>query len=196
MSAAAADDRRLKPTPLYERKLAKFRQSRIKAPVEVSEPERTRLLALADNGCTGCRGLGLWHGRRRRPRLCHCVARAMFRRCRNKYHYIHMNQGSFTGWGRRREEFCADFYLVARRTLDGFRWRIFVLHTLEGRDWRECTRALDIERGKFFSAVYTIEAQLGRVFQRLKPYALYPLDEYFCAYGIRNEGGPNEAEVY
>ena len=36
-----------------------------------------------------------------------------------------------------------------------------------------------MERGSFFHTVYRIEQKLGRVFRELKPYSLYPLDEYF-----------------
>ena len=36
-----------------------------------------------------------------------------------------------------------------------------------------------MDRGNFFHAVYRIEQKLGKVFRELKPYALFPLDEYF-----------------
>ena len=36
-----------------------------------------------------------------------------------------------------------------------------------------------MDRGNFFHAVYRVEQKLGKVFRELKPYALYPLDEYF-----------------
>lgn len=47
------------------------------------------------------------------------------------------------------------------------------------RDWRLCTRRLQLDRGSFFHAVYRIQERLGRTFKELEPYALYPLDEYF-----------------
>jgi len=50
---------------------------------------------------------------------------------------------------------------------------------LLGADWRLCTRRLGMDRGNFFHMVYRIEQKLGRAFRELKPYALYPLDEYF-----------------
>jgi hypothetical protein len=36
-----------------------------------------------------------------------------------------------------------------------------------------------MERGNFFHAVYRIQQQLGLVFRETKPFALFPLDEYF-----------------
>jgi hypothetical protein len=58
-------------------------------------------------------------------------------------------------------------------------YRIFKYHYLLGADWRLCCRKLNIDRGNFFHAVYKIEQRLGRVFRELKPYALYPLNDYF-----------------
>jgi hypothetical protein len=125
---------------------------------------------------------------------CNCVLRNIFRACLSKYRYIQTHQGrpasiarrifpkgrdSKISWGRRDEEFCADFCLVARRTLDDPHYQIFDLHFLQRFDWRHCTMALKIDRGNFFHAVYRIEQQLGRVFTELRPYALYPVDEYF-----------------
>jgi hypothetical protein len=82
-------------------------------------------------------------------------------------------------WGRKDEEYIADFCLVSRRTLDDFEYKLFRYHFLLGADWRLCSRRLGIQRGNFFHAVYRIEQKLGRVFRELTPYALYPLDEYF-----------------
>jgi len=91
-------------------------------------------------------------------------------------------EGGFGGrrtWGRRDEEFVADFCLVSRRALDEFEHRIFRFHFLLGADWRLCCRRLGVDRGTFFHAVYRIQQKLGRVFRELEPYALFPLDEYF-----------------
>jgi hypothetical protein len=82
-------------------------------------------------------------------------------------------------WGRKDEEFIADFCLVSRRTLDENEHRIFRFHFLLGADWRLCSRRLGLDRGNFFHAVYRIEQKLGRAFRELQPYALFPLDEYF-----------------
>jgi len=82
-------------------------------------------------------------------------------------------------WGRKDEEYIADFCLVSQRSLTEFEYRVFKFHFLLGADWRLCTRRLGIDRGTFFHAVYRIEQKLGRVFRELEPYCLFPLDEYF-----------------
>ena len=82
-------------------------------------------------------------------------------------------------WGRKDEEFIADFCLVARRVLDESEHKLFRYHFLLGADWKLCCRKLGLERGNFFHSVYRIEQKLGRVFRELEPYSLFPLDEYY-----------------
>jgi len=84
-----------------------------------------------------------------------------------------------TVWGRRDEEYMADFYLVSKRYLDEDEFRIFRFHFLLGADWKLCCRQMKMDRGTFFHAVYRMQQKLGRVFKELMPYALFPLDEYF-----------------
>jgi hypothetical protein len=73
----------------------------------------------------------------------------------------------------------ADFCLISRRALDQFEHRIFRAHFLLGADWKLCCRQLGVDRPTFFSTVYRIEEKLGRRFAEVRPYPLYPLDEYF-----------------
>ena len=82
-------------------------------------------------------------------------------------------------WGRKDEEFIADFSLVARRALSEDEYRLFRYHFLLGADWKLCTRKLGMDRGNFFHSVYRIEQKLGRLFRELQPYPLFPLDDYF-----------------
>jgi hypothetical protein len=82
-------------------------------------------------------------------------------------------------WGRKDEEFIADFCLVSRRSLTEDEHKLFRYHFLLGADWKLCTRKLSIDRGNFFHAVYRIEQKLGRMFRELTPYPLFPLDDYF-----------------
>jgi hypothetical protein len=82
-------------------------------------------------------------------------------------------------WGRKDEEYIADFCLISRRTLDELEHRLFRYHFLLGANWKLCTRKLHIDRGNFFHAVYRIEQKLGRAFRETEPYSLFPLDEYF-----------------
>lgn len=157
---------------------------------------RSETLALASNTCTTCHGLGMRTGRRGSSTPCHCVLRAIFRACYNRFRTCvnkekHMTRVSLehTGsggarrytWGRKDEEYIADFTLVSRRTLTDDEYKIFKYHFLLGADWNLCCRKMKMDRGSFFHAVYRIQQKLGKVFRELQPYGLYPLDEYFGA---------------
>lgn len=152
------------------------------------------LFFLANLRCTHCKGSG--HSWRHGQRACHCVFRAIFRACFRKWLCIQreprtlsaismdrFGQGRSRGFtfGRKREEYAADFCLVSRRTLSDnpLQSTIFELHFLASAGWRECCRALRIDRGSFFHEVYKIEVRLGKVFRALRPYALHPVEEYF-----------------
>jgi hypothetical protein len=155
---------------------------------------RANTLALAKPTCLRCHGVGLLVGRRGHRYPCGCVLRAIFRACYSRYRYILTYQDRVSGsfptimkhgkesrrtWSRKNEEFVADFYLVAKRTLDSVHWNVFRYHFLLGGDWKLCTRILHMDCGNFFHSVYRIEQRLGRVFTELQPYALFPVDEYF-----------------
>lgn len=157
------------------------------------EWNRSETLALAAPGCNICLGLGLRVGRHESTHPCNCVLRAIFRACfarfrdcaaRQKY----MSQVSLDptpgstrkgSWGRKPEEYMADFCLVSRRALTELEYRIFRYHFLLGGDWKLCCRKLKMDRGNFFHCVYRIEQKLGRMFRELEPYALYPVGDYF-----------------
>ena len=154
---------------------------------------RSETLALAQQSCTHCYGLGLRPGRAGVSTPCNCVFRAIFRacharfrQCASKEKYIsrvslEANPGRQrrSVWGLKNEEFMADFCLVSKRTLDEQQYQIFTNHFLLGADWKLCCRKLGMERGAFFHEVYRIEQKLGRTFRELEPFALFPLDEYF-----------------
>ena len=91
----------------------------------------------------------------------------------------HTGRSRPSTWGRKDEEYIADFTLISKRVLDDFDQKLFRYHFLLGADWKLCSRQLHIDRGNFFHAVYRIEQKLGRTFRELQPYPLYPLDEYF-----------------
>jgi hypothetical protein len=84
-------------------------------------------------------------------------------------------------YGLKQVEFAADFWNVARREFKGKPelWEVFRLYFLAGRSWRECCPAVGKSRGDFFHAVYVVEQRLGKAYAELKPYGLFPLDEYF-----------------
>lgn len=126
-------------------------------------------------------------------RPCSCVFRAIFRACYRRFRDF-ASQSVDAGLvslehiqgplGRRvyslkREEFMADFNLIARRALTENDYRLFRYTFLLGADWSLCASRLNMDRGNYFHAVYRVEAILGRHFTEVQPYPLYPLDEYF-----------------
>ena len=158
---------------------------------------RSETLALAQQSCTYCYGLGLRPGRAGASTPCNCVFRAIFRacyarfqKCASKEKYIsrvslESNPGRHrkSVWGLKNEEYIADFCLVSRRTLSASHYRLFKYHFLLGADWKLCCRKLNLERGAFFHEIYRIEQKLGKTFRELEPHALFPLDEYFNSTG-------------
>lgn len=166
---------------------------------EVSKMEwsRSETLALAQQSCSHCYGLGLRPGRGGVSTPCNCVFRAIFRacygrfrQCASKEKYIsrvslEANPGRQrkSVWGMKNEEYIADFCLISRRTLSEYEYTLFKFHYLLGADWKLCSRKMNLDRGSFFHEAYRIEQKLGRVFRELQPYALFPLDEYFNGSG-------------
>ena len=163
---------------------------------------RTETLALAAQKCTHCHGVGMRPSRGNTSTPCNCSLRGIFRVCYNRFrqcveelHRVAPMRMKFdvkrtprTRWvGRKNEEFAADFCLISKRTLTEEEFRIFKYHFLLGADWRLCCRKLKIERGEFFHSVYRIEQKLGREFRELKPYPLFPIDEYFAGASERVE---------
>ena len=158
---------------------------------------RSETLALAQQSCIHCYGLGLRPGRSGVSTPCNCVFRAIFRacyarfrQCASKEKYIsRVSLESNPGrqrksvWGLKNEEYIADFYLVSRRTLTEYQYTIFKYHFLLGADWKLCCRKLNMDRGTFFHEIYRIEQKLGKTFRELEPFALFPLDEYFNSTG-------------
>jgi hypothetical protein len=157
---------------------------------------RTDTIALAKSSCAQCHGLGIkWGQPDDKVAPCHCVLRNVFRICYNRFRYCvtkekymsHVSLEYTSGreglrsWGRKDEEYVADFVLVSKRHLTEDEYRVFNYHFLLGADWKLCCRRLGLERGRFFHQVYGIQQKLGRVFKDLQPYALYPLDQYFNA---------------
>src|ERR1700689_1151698 len=154
---------------------------------------RSETLALAMHNCTQCHGCGLRLRNTGGWMPCNCVLRAMFRICYDRFrrcteqerHVSRVSMEPAAGarrpmtFGRKDEEYMADFCLVSRRNLSEEEHLLFRYHFLLGADWTLCARKLGMSRGNFFHAVYRIEQKLGRVFRELQPYPLFPLDEYF-----------------
>ena len=154
---------------------------------------RSNSLGLANPRCTTCHGQGLRLIRGAMEVPCKCTLRAIFRACLNRFREcaaLSEHTGGVSlevcrgkegrrSYSRKREDYMCDFVLISRRVLSDFEHKIFRYHYLLGADWRLCCRQLKISRGDFFHAVYEIEQKLGRIFAELRPYSLYPLDEYF-----------------
>ena len=166
----------------------------------VMEWNRSETLALAAHNCTRCHGVGSTIGKRGKVAACPCVLRTIFRACYDRFRRCAEKEKSMTkvtldlpsggsrrySWGRKDEEYIADFCLVSKRHLNEQEYQVFRFHFLLGADWKLCTRRLAMTKGDFFHMVYRIQQRLGRVFRELQPYSLYPLDEYFASTGRKD----------
>ena len=154
---------------------------------------------LASHSCATCQGSGLSLSRDTAS-LCACVCRRIFGAMIDRYQQYHAeanhtecsmpkaaqnskytSDGSRT-WCRPREEYCADVWLLAKRILDAEHFKVFALHFIECREWRECSRRMHVDKGRFFHCVYRVMVQVGRAAVELRPYPLYPVDAYL---GVR-----------
>jgi len=159
---------------------------------------RSNTLALAKCHCSRCHGLGMLYPFPRRPRPCPCVLRSIFHACLTRYRHCQAKdrymsritldfipgpRRSFSlTVSRKDEEYCADFFLLAKRTLNPWHFLLFKFHFLRGLPWFQCVQRLHTSRGNFFHAIYRIQEILGRILAELLPYPLWPLDDYFHSY--------------
>ena len=173
---------------------------------------RSNTIGLARQSCTLCHGHGIRTIRKATEVPCNCVFRSIFRACYNRFREceslgerispvtLELCRGTegHRVYSRKREEYICDFDLVSRRALRGAEQQLFRFHFLLGADWKLCCRQLHMERGEFFHSVYHIEEKLGRIFAELRPYALYPLDEYFGGNVRRGEpaSAPSLIQVF
>lgn len=161
---------------------------------------RSETIGLASASCVFCRGLGL----RKTPtkgetRPCGCVFREIFRACYGRYRHciektgltsktafeITTGSSGFRFYGRRNEEFIADFEITSRRSLNEEEYGVFRYHYQLGADWKQTSTKLCMSKGTFFHMKYQIEEKLGRVFRELQPHCLFPLDQYFGGVAIK-----------
>lgn len=172
------------------------------------EWSRSEALALANESCTHCQGYGLRRTGKEESQPCNCVLRGIFKVCFARFRYCarkekHMSRVSLEQvggknrrqvWGRKDEEYLADFCIVAKRILTEEEHKLFRVHFLLGADWKLCCRQYKMDRGTFFHAIYRIKQKLGRAFRELEPYSLFPLDEYFGG-AVRKELKPETRNV-
>jgi hypothetical protein len=113
-------------------------------------------------------------------------------KCRTQVSFERNPSGRSTrgAWGRKEEEYIADFELISRRSLDPVHHQIFRYHFLLGADCKLCCQRLGIDRGAFFHAIYRIEERLGKAFYQTEPYALYPPNDYFVARQMGSKARP------
>jgi hypothetical protein len=156
---------------------------------------RSNAIGLALASCTFCGGHGMVEPDRDiAERPCGCVLRAIFRACYRRFRDCALRGTQLgtvsldrtpgpigrTCYSRKREEFAADFCLVTRRVLTEDEYTLFRFTYLLGADWQLLATRFSLERGEYYHTLYRIQEKLGRVFAEVKPYALYPVDEYFC----------------
>ncbi len=99
-------------------------------------------------------------GKKERLAPCNRVLRAIFRACHRRFVGCATQERECSRiglepqlgrqrpltWGRKDEEYMADFCLVSRRNLEDFEYRLFRYHFLLGADWKLCCRRLGLER--------------------------------------------------
>jgi hypothetical protein len=139
----------------------------------------------------------VWSGK---ERACKCVYRAIFRACYNRFRAsvasaehvgavaLEYSAGpkGYRYYGRKSEEFVADFCMVARRYLSREEYEVFNYFFILEAGLKLCCRQLKIDKGTFCHRLYHVEETLGRVFATLEPYPLYPVSEYFAGVISRN----------
>lgn len=158
---------------------------------------RSEFLAMSLATCTTCLGTALCIDGKvcAVGSVCPCVWRAIFRECYQRFLDIESggefvkpvdwsNIGSgptgYRVFGRRQEEYSADFVLIAKRTLTKpLHYAVFRYHYLFAAPWDACCKRLNISRGNFFHACYQVEARCGKAYRETKPYGLHPLPAYF-----------------
>ena len=149
---------------------------------------------LADAGCRRCLGWGLRFVPRRGHPVCDCVWRAIFRRALSSYWRLDTSLCPVKRVTKRgvaysfpAQEYRADFELICRKLFakNLMQWHVVRLHFLSQVPWKPCVAALEstlkrrVDRGEFFHEVYRVEARCGRALFQVRPYPLYPIDEYF-----------------
>lgn len=167
---------------------------------------RSNAIGLASQGCKQCHGHGILLIRKETEAPCGCVLRAVFRACFSRFRecvalegrtssvslvFCHGQEGR-RNYAMQREEYMADFDLVSRRALDDFEYQIFRWYFMLGAEGNLCCRRLKMGRGQFYHHLYSVMEKLGRIYAEVRPYPLYPLDEYFG--GMVKRKGP-EAEI-
>ncbi len=154
-----------------------------------------RIRSIASAQCSDCHGSGQRFGTKAdfHP-WCYCVLRAAFDACLKHYHvtgylleegqgccpvYRHAGGRGIANFCIPKIEFRADFIALSKRCLTPMRYKIFELYFLRGLDYLTVCPRVNLTRGQLYHEVYAIKQVLGRVYVETKPYALYPIGDYF-----------------
>ena len=152
------------------------------------------LAFLARSDCPLCKGGGCTPSNQRGIQPCDCSLKGIFRACYARFRDCvsdgrALSRVSFDRspsgrsnrgmWGLKREEYMADFELVARRNLSQAEHRLFRFHHILAASEPMCAKRLGISTLAVKKAIQRLEARLGLVFVSIQPYALYPLYDYF-----------------
>lgn len=166
---------------------------------------QSNTIAMAKTGCEFCNGLGLGASS---AAPCKCVLRAVYRACRSRFvqcmhaaNHAGTVKLEFTGgraenrqvFGRRNEEYCADFALVSKRYLNEKEYKLFRYHVMLGADAKLIARREQVPEWAVQAAISSMEAKLGAAYSSVRPYTLFPLDEYFSQVlhnGVPSQGTP------
>src|SRR5215469_16540888 len=149
-----------------------------------TEPRSEYVLHALSN-CPHCAGSGL--AGLKKKNHCRCVRRGIFRAVLSYVNYLTayprlVHPMRLDGVSKRvyrpaviglDQDYLADFYLLAKRTLDPLKFAIFRYYHLFGASQKLCCDRLGMDRGTFYNAVYSIEEAIGRAMVTLQP-PLYP----------------------
>lgn len=146
------------------------------ARIEEPQPEDidSELCAMAMEGCRWCDGFGVVQREKLGPRACECVWRAIYRAVRRFAAMVDALPAEplhgVTAWSRPGEEFLADVAIAARP---------HETRHIEALDmaYPEACRHTGLDRGKWFTERYKLQAELGRAYYER---GLYPLHVYFA----------------
>jgi hypothetical protein len=162
----------------------------VKKEVETFEWTDVDVRTSAHPKCNRCHGTGWFE---LGTTVCNCVFRSIFEACYRQY----ISTNPYTSRvvscgitvGRPSEEYAADFVMVGRRALADrpLLLEVFNLYIVSGLDTVTCLRKLNLNQGLFFRRVFSIKQVLGRAFRELRPYPLYPVNEYFARGVVMNE---------
>lgn len=157
-------------------------------------PTHVHPMSVASVGCAFCRGLGFRKSLTLNAIVCPCAYREIFRICLRRFRHEETNWRPGvcyeTGKGainctRPSSEFIADFLSLSRKRLpDQCSRDLFERHFIRREYYKRVLSTLqlaypELSEGHYWHKVYSIEEMVGQRLACVRPYRLYPLDDYF-----------------